>query len=78
MSLAAGKCGNGLHEIKDAFRFAMFFAQNGSDDVQGSDRHRDRPESVSGIAPRRRTICDLMPKGAAIRSAPKPRSSPAS
>lgn len=47
MSLAASKCRNALHEIKTAFRLAMFFAQNGFDDVQGSDRHRDRPASVS-------------------------------
>lgn len=46
MSPAAGKCGSGLHEIKNAFRLAMFFVQNGFDDVQGSDRHRDRPASV--------------------------------
>lgn len=46
MSPAAGKCGSGLHEIKNAFRLAMFFVQNGFDDVQGSDRHRGRPASV--------------------------------
>lgn len=49
MSPAAGKMRSGLHEIKNAFRLAMFFAQNGFDDVQGSDRHRDRPASVSEI-----------------------------
>lgn len=35
MSLAASKCGNAPHEIKTAFRLAMFFAQNVFDDVQG-------------------------------------------
>lgn len=43
MSPARGQMGNALHGIEDAFRFAMFFAQNGFDDVQGSDRHRDDP-----------------------------------
>lgn len=27
MSLAAGKCGNALHEVKDTFQLAMFFAK---------------------------------------------------
>ncbi len=52
MRLAASNCGNALHKVKDAFQLATFFAKNGFDDVQGSDRHRDRPASVSG-RPRR-------------------------
>jgi len=35
VSLVAGKRSNPLHEIKDAFWFAIFFAENGFDDFRG-------------------------------------------
>jgi hypothetical protein len=34
MGLAASNCSDALHEIKDAFRLAILFAQNGLDDLR--------------------------------------------
>lgn len=62
MSLATSKRRDALHEIKDAFRLAIFLAQNGFDDLRCLGLGKPAP-AEEGLPVLVRTSNDPRPRG---------------